>query len=210
MALFHLSVTQTKRSAGQSASGTCWTDGKEYICPAHPYPETTAGISFGKGCFSMTAKTFSVVLGEINEKYLNEAISYKAKKKNGWLKWGAIAACLCLVVIGAFVAPNLIGEQSVEQPMGQGFFNATVVEIEGEIVVVECTDSLQSNVPVGGKVQISTDTISSEAVPELEIGDNVRVLYLGKITDGDLLVLENTISIFLLDEKGEPIVKPTE
>ena len=92
----------------------------------------------------MTAKTFSVVLGEINEKYLNEAISYKAKKKNGWLKWGAIAACLCLVVIGAFVAPNLIGEQSVEQPMGQGFFNATVVEIEGEIVVVECTDSLQS------------------------------------------------------------------
>ena len=59
-------------------------------------------------------------------------------------------------------------------------------------------------------MQISTDTISSEAVPELEIGDNVRVLYLGKITDGDLLVLENTISIFLLDEKGEPIVKPTE
>lgn len=59
----------------------------------------------------MTAKTFSVVLGEINEKYLNEAISYKAKKKNGRLKWGAIAACLCLVVIGAFVAPNLIGEQ---------------------------------------------------------------------------------------------------
>ena len=144
-------------------------------------------------------------LNMLNDDIIEETnnVRTNAKPKRKWVKWGVAAACLCLVVIGAFVAPNLIGEQSVEQPMGQGFFNATVV-------VVECTDSLQSNVPVGGKVQISTDTISSEAVPELEIGDNVRVLYLGKITDGDLLVLENTISIFLLDEKGEPIVKPTE
>ena len=160
----------------------------------------------------MKKEHISDALNMLNDDIIEETnnVRTNAKPKRKWVKWGVAAACLCLVVIGAFVAPNLIGEQSVEQPMGQGFFNATVVEIEGEIVVVECTDSLQSNVPVGGKVQISTDTISSEAVPELEIGDNVRVLYLGKITDGDLLVLENTISIFQLDEKGEPIVKPTE
>ena len=28
-------------------------------------------------------------------------------KKNGWLKWGGMAVCLCLVVVGAFVVPNL-------------------------------------------------------------------------------------------------------
>lgn len=159
----------------------------------------------------MKTKTFSNALGEIGDQYVSEAISYSAaKKKNMWMKWGAMAACLCLVVVGAFMAPNLIGDQNVEQPMGQGFFNAVVLEIENDTVIVECTDSLQGNVPVGGKVQISTDTISSAVVPELVVGDNVRVLYLGKVTEEDLLILENTISIFLLDEKGEPIVQPAE
>lgn len=49
----------------------------------------------------MTTKTFSHALGEIGDKYLNEAVSYTSvKKKNSWLKWGAMAACLCLVVAG--------------------------------------------------------------------------------------------------------------
>ena len=48
----------------------------------------------------MTTKTFSHALGEIGDKYVSEAISYTfSKKKNGWMKWGAMAACLCLVVL---------------------------------------------------------------------------------------------------------------
>ena len=160
----------------------------------------------------MKREKFCELLGEINENYVKEAETIKKAKKPVWVKWGAMAACLCLVVVGAFMAPNLIGDQNVEQPMGQGFFNAVVLEIENDTdtVIVECTVSLLGNVPVGGKVQISTDTLSSEVVPELEIGDNVCVLYLGKVAEGDLLILENTISIFLLDEKGEPIVQPIE
>jgi len=151
------------------------------------------------------------IIGEVDEqKVASAGMAMKKTRKPVWTKWAAMAACLCLVVAGAFVAPTLIGEQNVEQPMGQGFFNAAVVEIEDDKVVVECTESLQGEIPVGSKVQISTDTISSETVPELAVGDNVRVLYLGKVTESDLLILENTISIFLLDEKGEPIVQPTE
>ena len=155
------------------------------------------------------------IIGEVDEQKVaaaGMAMNTKKKSRPVWVKWGAMAACLCLVIVGAFMAPNLIGDQNVEQPMGQGFFNAVVLEIENDTdtVIVECTDSLLGNVPVGGKVQISTDTISSEVVPELEIGDNVRVLYLGKVAEGDLLILENTISIFLLDEKGEPIVQPVD
>lgn len=43
------------------------------------------------------------VLGDINENYINDA--HMTTKKNFrpvWLKWGALAACLCLVVIGSF------------------------------------------------------------------------------------------------------------
>lgn len=48
-------------------------------------------------------------LGEINENYITDA-HQTAKKKNRavWVKWAAMAACLCLVVAAAFVVPNLI------------------------------------------------------------------------------------------------------
>ena len=48
------------------------------------------------------------VLGDINENYVNDA--HMTAKKSAypiWLKWVAMAACLCLVVSGAFVLPRL-------------------------------------------------------------------------------------------------------
>jgi len=157
----------------------------------------------------MNEPKLSQAINYIDDDLISGAIEYMPKKAKRpvWVKWAAMAACLCLVVMGAFIAPTLLGEQNVEQPMGQGFFNATVLEIENDKVIVECTESLQGEIPVGGKVQISTNTVSSEVVPELSIGDNVRVLYVGKTTDGDILVLKDTISIFILDESGEPIVE---
>lgn len=153
------------------------------------------------------------IIGDVDEQKVataGRAMPVKKKSHPVWMKWGAMAACLCLVVIGAFMAPNLIGDKNVEQPMGQGFFNAVVLEIENHTVIVECIESLQGEISVGNKVQVSTNTVSSEAVPELEVGDNVRILYIGKVTEGNTVVLNDTISIFLLDEKGEPIVQPIE
>ena len=47
----------------------------------------------------MNAKMFSDAMSELDTKYVNEALSYKKKaKKSIWVKWGAVAACLCLVV----------------------------------------------------------------------------------------------------------------
>ena len=47
----------------------------------------------------MTTKKFSNALGNIGESYIDEAVSYTAKKKsNAWLKWGAIAACFALII----------------------------------------------------------------------------------------------------------------
>lgn len=43
------------------------------------------------------------LLNQVDEKFIKEADPMnKAKKKNNWLKWGAVAACLCLVLVGAF------------------------------------------------------------------------------------------------------------
>ena len=60
----------------------------------------------------MNPKKFSEAMGELDNKYVDEAINYKKKvKKPGWIKWGAMAACLCLIVAAAFAIPRLF-----EQP----------------------------------------------------------------------------------------------
>ena len=50
----------------------------------------------------MTNEKLYEVLGDINEKHVNEAREYRKAKKPIWIKWGAMAACLCFVVVGAF------------------------------------------------------------------------------------------------------------
>lgn len=52
----------------------------------------------------MNAKVFSEAIGELDIKYVNEALNYKKKTgKPAWIKWVAMAACLCLAVAGAML-----------------------------------------------------------------------------------------------------------
>lgn len=61
----------------------------------------------------MNATQFSNALGKVNDKYIMEAITYERKKKSGWLKWGALAACFCLIVTVAMAAlPGLLKESN--------------------------------------------------------------------------------------------------
>ena len=46
----------------------------------------------------MTNERLYEVLGDIHEKHVKEAEEYRKTKRPVWLKWGAVAACLCLVV----------------------------------------------------------------------------------------------------------------
>lgn len=46
----------------------------------------------------MNAMKFSAALGNVRDDYVSEAIAYQGKRKrHSWLKWGAMAACLCLI-----------------------------------------------------------------------------------------------------------------
>ena len=50
----------------------------------------------------MNARIFSDAMSEIDSKYINEALNYKKKaNKSRWIKWGAMAAYLCLLISGA-------------------------------------------------------------------------------------------------------------
>jgi hypothetical protein len=55
----------------------------------------------------MNSKKFTEAMSEIDNKYVDEAIGYKKKvKRPAWVKWGAMAACLCLIIAGAVVIPH--------------------------------------------------------------------------------------------------------
>jgi hypothetical protein len=137
----------------------------------------------------MNAAQFSRALGKVNDKYIMEAITYKKEKKSGWLKWGVLAACLCLVILSTVYIQ--LSKEKIEPstPMGQGYFNATVIEVSDSSILVKCTDSFLGEIPVGSEVQVSTNTRSDEKVPEVEIGDNIRVLYIGEGTERNPYVL---------------------
>ncbi len=52
----------------------------------------------------MNAKKFSDAMSELDTKYVDEALNYKKKsQKPFWVKWGAMAACLCLIISGMFL-----------------------------------------------------------------------------------------------------------
>lgn len=46
----------------------------------------------------MTNEKLYEVLGDIDEKHIEEVRAYRRAKRPAWRKWGAMAACLCLVV----------------------------------------------------------------------------------------------------------------
>lgn len=71
----------------------------------------------------MNAAQFSHALGKVNDKYIMEAITYKRKKKSSWLKWGAMAACLVVLVVAIPVLSNHFSDQ-IKMPNDPG--NAVV------------------------------------------------------------------------------------
>ena len=69
----------------------------------------------------MNSKKFTEAMSELDNKYVDEAINYKKKaKKPVWVKWGTMAACFCLVVVGALavVHPWEINSTPVPNPNG--------------------------------------------------------------------------------------------
>lgn len=66
----------------------------------------------------MKKKRISETMGNINQKYVNEATAYtgeaKADRRPVWMKWGAVAACLCLIVAAMVAVPNLFGNNAMK------------------------------------------------------------------------------------------------
>ena len=51
----------------------------------------------------MTSENLYEAIGDISDKKIKEAKQVRKSKQPSWIKWGAMVACLCLVVVGSTI-----------------------------------------------------------------------------------------------------------
>ncbi len=63
----------------------------------------------------MNSKKFSEAMNELDDKYIEKAANYQAKKRKPvWIKRGAVAACLCLIIGLGIIIPSMLQEKPPE------------------------------------------------------------------------------------------------
>ena len=128
----------------------------------------------------MTNEKLYEVLGDINEKHINEARAYHKAKKPGWVKWGAIAACLCLMVpLTAFAIDTIQYNAAVDYLNSLGIpvedlGDYSHKEIKEAVKTIDAGESSPLteeilNLLPGNEEQIDVPTqVTSEQIRELE------------------------------------------
>lgn len=110
----------------------------------------------------MNSKNFSEAMSELDSKYIDEAINYKKKAKQPtWIRRGAMAACLCLLVVGGVMFTH----NNSDIP------NPDHVQIPNPIITVttveEMEEYLDFTVPVLEKKVESYSVIVMDSYPTI-------------------------------------------
>ena len=106
----------------------------------------------------MRKNRISETMQNINQEYLDEATIYtkevKTTRRPIWMKWGAVAACLCLLIAAAFAVPGLFGDSNQIATLDNG----------NEIKFVK-TDGGAAKLDIA--FQISTRDLTESEIKEL-------------------------------------------
>lgn len=63
----------------------------------------------------MTTSRIAKAMEYIDDDLVSGAVTYtRTRKKNNWMKWGAIAACLCLMLVAFPIIQNFSNTQDVD------------------------------------------------------------------------------------------------
>lgn len=113
----------------------------------------------------MNSRKFSEAMNEIDSKYIEEAILYKSKtaqRKPFWIKWGAMAACLYLMLVGGVMFLQN-GSSTIPNP--------DPVQIPNPIIEVTTVDEMEQYldfyVPVLDKEIESYSVLVKDSYPTI-------------------------------------------
>lgn len=110
-----------------------------------------------------------------------------------------------LLISMMFLLVGCRKEETIEN--GQSYFNATIIETNNNSVQVKVTDGKNSGISVESEVTVSLSVVSADEVPELSVGDTIRVVFNGEVKESYPLQLGTVFAIFHLDENGEVVAE---
>ena len=67
----------------------------------------------------------------------------------------------------------------------QAYFNAKVLEVNKEYVDVRCIETFNSGISVDEEFSVTKDVVSAGGAPELNVDDNIRVVFNGDVMEND-------------------------
>lgn len=119
-------------------------------------------------------------------------------------KYFGVLFMTAVVLWGIMGCGKNSGEE-VQEENGQDYFNAKVLEVYDSFLAVECLDVTTGTIMTGTEVHVSKKVSSTNAVPDLQVGDEIRVVFTG-VQEIYPLQLQTVWAIYLLDEAGNVIV----
>ena len=132
-----------------------------------------------------------------NKKQFVELRKSEFKEVLSMKRWLSILAVLgCIVALSGCKNGN---------EAGQAYFNARVLEVNKEYVDVRCIEAFNSGISVDEEFSVTKDVVSAGGAPELNVDDNIRVVFNGDVMESDPLQIGTVYAIYLLDENGEVI-----
>lgn len=111
----------------------------------------------------MNERKLPEAVGEVNDSYVEEAASYqKGRKAPLWLRWGAVAACLCVAAVSG--AALLHGEERLTP-------DPAPVEVTNPIITVNTVEEMEEYldfpVPVLDKETAALSVLVVQGYPVL-------------------------------------------
>ena len=162
--------------------------------------------AFGKVKVNSTVDTKVIFTDIENEEtyeigYITPGISESIQLEHG--KWYRVEGDGELTIRPVNV--RIIDLSRGENEKGQSYFNAKVLEVNKEYVDVRCIEAFNSGISVDEEFSVTKDVVSAGGAPELNVDDNIRVVFNGDVMESDPLQIGTVYAIYLLDENGEVI-----
>ena len=79
------------------------------------------------------------------------------------------------------------------------------MEVNKKNINVRCIETFNSGISVDEEFSVTKEVVSAKGTPELNVGDNIRVVFNGDVMESDPLQIGTVYAIYLLDENREVI-----
>lgn len=155
------------------------------------------------------------IIGYVDNRLVEKAEKYRsAKKKHTWVKWGTLAACLCLCLVGAFTIFPHFANQKVDTPAPDDSYESVSVipmvfvndklyvqAYDGTIIAEKQDNFMDLGEITSNVLNVAPD---SDGIPKVNLQTNQALVGCDVYQNGDDIVVyvENTGYLVFVEYGG--------